>query len=80
MQQIVARIGLQHVLESLGGLALRREDRVIEHEGRLAPKIRNLENRFAIDRRGEQADDPPFAGKLAVLVEAGARASAGSLS
>ena len=70
LEQLVARIGLQHVDQRLAGMALRVEAGAREHRVDLAAQIGDGAGRAGIGGRGEQADDAEFAGQIAVGVEA----------
>ena len=70
LEQLVARIGLQHVDQRLAGMAVGIEAGAREHGVDLAAQIRDGAGRARIGGRGEQADDAELADQPAVRVEA----------
>ena len=70
LEQLVARVMLQHGRERLAGMAVRIEAGAAHQVVDLAPQIRDGAGRARVDRRGEQADDAEFADKVAVAIEA----------
>ena len=61
LEQLVARIGLQHVDQRLAGMAVRIEAGARQHGVDLAAQIRDRAGRARIGGRGEQADDAELA-------------------
>ncbi len=57
LEELVARILLQHDRERLAGMAVRVEARARDHGSGLAAQIRDAEGRARIGGRGEQPDD-----------------------
>ena len=61
LEQLVARILLEHIRQRLAGMAVRIEAEPLLDRGELLAQIRNAARRARIGRRGEQADDAHFA-------------------
>ncbi len=70
LEQLVARIVLQHGGERLARMAVGIEARAAHQVVDLAPQIRDRAGRARVGRGGEQADDAEFADQPAVIVEA----------
>ncbi len=68
LEQLVARIGIQHVGERLAGMAVGAVSGAREDAGDLAAQVGNVAGRAGIGRRGEQADDLKSADGPAVVV------------
>ncbi len=68
LEQLVARIGVQHVGERAAGMAVGAVSGAREDAGDLAAQIGNVAGRAGVGRRGEQADDLKSAGGPAVAV------------
>ena len=69
LEQVVARIGLEHVQQRAPGMARRVEAGALRDLGDLAAQIRHLAGRGAVGGGGEQAEDAHLAGQRAVLRE-----------
>jgi hypothetical protein len=69
LEQLVARVGLEHVHQRLAGVALRVEPGPVDHRLRLHPDHRDAGQRLRVGGRGEQPEEPALADHLAVLVE-----------
>ena len=65
LEELVARIGLEHVEERLAGMARRVVAGAGKHVRRLAAEIGNGAHRARIGGRGEQADHAQLAGERA---------------
>ena len=70
LEQLVARIGLQHVDQRLAGMALRVEAGAADDVIDLAPQIGNGAGRAGVGGRGEQTAKSVLADQLAGGVEA----------
>ncbi len=70
LEQLVARIGFQHVDQRLAGMAVLIEAGAADDVVDLAPQIRNGAGRARIGGGGEQAAEPAFADEPAVGIEA----------
>jgi hypothetical protein len=69
LEQLVARIGLEHVDDGLGVMALRRETEMRHHLLDLAPQQRHLARRTVIRRGRPQTEKAMLAGHAAGAVE-----------
>ena len=67
LEELVARIGLEHVLQGAPRIARRVERGAGQHRVGLAPQIGHGRDRAVIGVRGEEADDAQFALRLAVM-------------
>ena len=70
LEQLVARILLEHVCQRLAGMAVRIEAEPLLDRGELLAQIRNAARRARIGGRGEQADDAHLADQPAHGIEA----------
>jgi hypothetical protein len=70
LEQLVARIILQHVDQRLAGMPVGIEARTLDHGVDLAAQIRDGPRRVRIGGRGEQADDANLAGETAIGLKA----------
>ena len=61
LEQLVARIGFEDVLQGLVVMPVGREARALEHALHLAAQQRNFERAAVIGGRGEEADEAAFA-------------------
>ncbi len=66
LEQLVARIALQHVDQCLAGVIFRVETGFGDDGFGFRPEIRDLHHRARVGSRGEQADDAQLAGKHAL--------------
>ena len=66
LEQLVARIALEHVDQRLAGMVGRVEARLLDDRLCLRAQIGDLHHRARVGGRGEQADDPQFAGECAL--------------
>ena len=69
LEQLVARIAFEHVDQRLAGMVVGIEAGFLDDGLGLRAQIGDLHHRARVGGRGEQADDPEFAGQLAFLVE-----------
>ncbi len=70
LEQLVARVLIQDRDQRLGRMAVGQEAGACGDRGQLAPQQRDLRRIGVVGRRGEEADEAPFAQHLALGIEA----------